>query len=70
MPVKKGRAWKLERATVHVKGRSRPRSNKYSGSDRSRKPLPHSRTRVWVGGYVRSDGTKVSGHYRSTAPAG
>ena len=66
MPNKKGRAWKMERASVTAKGKSRPRSNKYSGSDEKKKPTPHSLTRVWVGGYVRSDGTQVSGHYRST----
>jgi len=70
MPNKKGRAWKLERASVHVKGKSRPRSNKYSGSDSDTRPAPHTRIRVWVGGYVRADGTKVNGHYRSTVGAG
>jgi hypothetical protein len=67
---KKGRAWKLERASVTVKGKPRPRSNKYSGPDRDMRAAPHTRNRVWVGGYVRADGTKVHGHYRSTAGAG
>ena len=64
MPAKSGRAWKLERASVHTAGSSRPRSNKYSGGDSKTKPGPGERSRVWVGGYTRSDGTKVSGHYR------
>ena len=65
----KGRAWKMERASVTVAGRSRPRSNKYSKSDSTRKPGPGERQRVWVGGYTRSDGTRVHGHYRCTPHA-
>jgi hypothetical protein len=60
----KGRAWKMDRASVTVPGKSRPRSNKYSASDRDRKPEPHTRQRVWVGGYTRADGQVVSGYYR------
>ena len=52
---------------VTVPGQTRPRSNKYSGGDPSKKPEPGSRERVWVGGYTRADGTKVAGHYRATA---
>lgn len=63
----KGRAWKLERASVSVPAKSRPRSNKYSGGDTGEKPAPGTRERVWVGGYTRADGTKVEGHYRATA---
>ena len=67
---KSGKAWKLTRATVHRKdrrGRAHPeRSNKYSASDHDRKPTARSRSRVWVGGYERSDGTHVQGHYRAT----
>ena len=66
MPASKGRSWKLERASVKANGKSRPRSNKYSGGDKSRKPAPGSRERVWVGGYTRADGSKVSGYYRDT----
>jgi hypothetical protein len=66
MATSKGRSWKLERASVTVKGQSRPRSNKYSGGDSSEKPAPGSRERVWVGGYTRADGSKVSGYYRAT----
>ena len=61
-----GRAWKMERASVTVKAKPRPRSNKYSRSDTGKKPAPNARARVWVGGYVRADGTKVQGYYRST----
>ena len=64
MAKAKGRAWKLERASVSVSGKSRPRSNKYSGSDSSKRPASGSRDQVWVGGYKRADGTKVGGHYR------
>jgi hypothetical protein len=64
MAKAKGRAWKLERASVSVPGKSRPRSNKYSGSDSHKRPAAGSRERVWVGGYKRADGTKVEGYYR------
>ncbi len=64
--AQRGRAWKMERASVHRGGGGRARSNKYSrsDSDRARKPGPGERSRVWVGGYTRSDGTHVDGHYR------
>lgn len=64
MPQKGGRSWKLERASVSEKGVSRPRSNKYSGSDDSTKPGSGERDKAWVGGYTRADGTEVRGHYR------
>lgn len=63
----KGRAWKMERASVSVPGKSRPKSNKYSGGDASKTPAPGSRQQIWVGGYTRADGTKVEGYYRATA---
>ena len=65
MPAKSGRAWKQERATVHRGSTARPRSNKYSKSDNDQRPAPKSASRVWVGGYRRSDGTRVAGHYRA-----
>ncbi|HKY03852.1 MAG TPA: hypothetical protein VJQ56_03125 [Blastocatellia bacterium] len=65
MPNKTGRGWKMERASVSERGKSRPRSNKYSGTDNSKKPAPGARSRVWVGGYDKSDGTHVEGYYRS-----
>jgi hypothetical protein len=58
------RSWKMERASVHLSSKDRPRSNKYSHSDDEEKPVPGERSRVWVGGYERSDGTRVRGHYR------
>ena len=67
MAAAKGRAWKMERASVKVAGKSRPRSNKYSDGDSGKKPAPGTREQVWVGGYTRADGTKVEGHYRATA---
>ena len=70
MPNAKGRAWKQERASVKVAGKTRPRSNKYSGGDSGKKPTAGSRDQVWVGGYTRNDGTKVSGYYRATAGNG
>ena len=70
MPNKSGRAWKLTRATVHRKARramAHPeKSNKYSPHDSDRRPAKGSRNRVWVGGYKRSDGTYVAGHYRAS----
>lgn len=67
MANKSGRAWHLERASVHKKGTSRPRSNKYSKSDRDERPGVGARRRVWVGGYDRADGTHVEGYYRKLA---
>jgi hypothetical protein len=64
MPPPSGRAWKLERASVHVPGRDRPRSNKYSPADSHKRPAPGERVRCWVGGYTRADGVAVKGHYR------
>jgi hypothetical protein len=55
----------MERASVNVKGKARPRSNKYSASDSKEEPAAGTRERVWVGGYTRADGTKVNGYYRS-----
>jgi hypothetical protein len=66
MANKSGRSWKMERASVNSKEASRPRSNKFSDNDSSKKPAPGSRQRVWVGGYTKSDGTQVEGYYRST----
>jgi hypothetical protein len=66
MPSAKGRSWKMERASVSRQGKSRPKSNKYSGSDQSKRPAPNTREQVWVGGYQRADGTKVKGYYRET----
>jgi hypothetical protein len=64
MAQSKSRSWKMERANVHTSGSSRPRSNKYSGSDTSVKPAAGTREKVWVGGYRKADGTEVAGHYR------
>lgn len=61
------RSWKMERASVHRAGKTRPTSNKYSSSDKHKAPAPGSRTRFWVGGYKKADGTAVAGHYRSAA---
>jgi hypothetical protein len=66
MATTKARSWKGERASVTARGKSRPRSNKYSGGDKGKKPASGSRMQVWVGGYRRSDGSKVSGYYRYT----
>ena len=60
----KSRNWKIERASVNAATKSRPRSNKYVKSDSKPRPAAGSRNRVWVGGYVRADGSKVHGHYR------
>jgi hypothetical protein len=59
-----GRSWKMERASVSRKSADRPKSNKYSQRDTSRKPPAGARQRTWVGGYTRSDGTRVQGYYR------
>jgi hypothetical protein len=65
MTQKSGRVWKQERASVDERGKQRPRSNKYSHSDTGERPPAGDRERAWVGGYTRSDGTHVQGHYRS-----
>ena len=64
MVRKRSKNWKLERASVHVHGKPRPRSNKYSHSDQHKKPASGTRARFWVGSYTRSDGIHVRGHYR------
>jgi hypothetical protein len=58
-----GRAWKNERATVSKKNKSRPKSNKYSKSDTTRRPASGATERYWRAGYTRKDGTRVKGHY-------
>jgi hypothetical protein len=65
MATSKASRWKGERASVNDRGRSRPRSNKYSGGDTTKRPPAGARGQVWVGGYRRADGSKVSGYYRS-----
>ena len=65
MPKKRGRVWHMERASVHKKGGGRPRSNKYTASDRHERPGVGDHKRVWVGGYNRADGTRVEEHYRN-----
>ncbi len=67
MANESGRAWKMTRASVHKSGGGRPRSNKYSRSDEDERPASGTRSRVWVGGYRRADGTRVEGHYRKLA---
>jgi hypothetical protein len=67
MSRNRSNSWKMERASVTAQSKNRPRSNKYSHSDDETKPVPGERSRVWVGGYSRSDGTKVRGHYRANA---
>ena len=57
------RAWKNERASVSKKNKSRPKSNKYSSSDKSRRPKADTSEQYWRAGYTRKDGTKVKGHY-------
>jgi hypothetical protein len=61
------RSWKMERASVSKRGASRARSNKYGKSDTTTRPEAGNRGRVWVGGYTRSDGTRVEGHYRAAS---
>ena len=69
MPPRAKRAWKMERASVTVPGKSRPRSNKYSGGDTRRSPP--GQPRAGLGRRLhRADGTKVKGHYRATAGNG
>ena len=58
-----GRAWKNERASVSNKNKSRPKSNKYSASDESKRQKEGSTEQYWRAGYTRKDGTKVQGHY-------
>ena len=54
-------SWKKERASVDKKNKSRPKSNKYSSSDRSKRE-DHAE-QYWRAGYTRKDGTRVQGHY-------
>jgi hypothetical protein len=56
-----GRTWKNERASVNKKNKSRPKSNKYSSTDQSKRK--NNSEQYWRAGYTRKDGTKVKGHY-------
>jgi hypothetical protein len=56
-----GRSWKNERASVTRKGGSKPKSNKYRASDKSKRE--ENAEQYWRAGYTRADGTKVKGHY-------
>lgn len=61
---KKSGSWKKERASVNIKGKSRPRSNKdRKGSDSGDRPQAGKANGYWRAGYTRQDGTKVKGHY-------
>jgi hypothetical protein len=57
----KGGSWKNERASVNKNNKSRPKSNKYSTNDKSKRK--DNAEQYWRAGYTRSDGTKVKGHY-------
>ena len=57
----KGSSWKNERASVNKSNKSRPKSNKYSTNDKSKRK--DNAEQYWRAGYTRSDGTKVKGHY-------
>lgn len=63
-------SWKNERASVSRRGAKRPRSNKFSGSDTTRRPAAGTRSQVWVGGYTRGDGTQVAGYFRKANGGG
>ena len=56
-----GRSWKNERASVNKQNKTRPKSNKYSSSDKTKRE--DNAEQYWRAGYTRSDGTKVKGHY-------
>ena len=56
-----GRSWKNERASVNKQNKTRPKSNKYSSSDKTKRE--DNAEQYWLAGYTRSDGTKVKGHY-------
>jgi hypothetical protein len=56
-----GRSWKNERASANKNDKSRPKSNKYTASDESRRK--DNAEQYWRAGYTRADGTKVKGHY-------
>jgi hypothetical protein len=56
-----GRSWKNERASVTKNDKSRPKSNKYTASDESKRK--ENAEQYWRAGYTRADGTKVKGHY-------
>lgn len=57
-------SWKMERASVHLAGAKRAKSNKYTKNDADERPAAHTRKRVWIGAYTRADGHRVEGHYR------
>ena len=55
------RSWKNERASVSKNNKPRPKSNKYSANDKSKRE--DTAEQYWRAGYTRKDGTKVKGHY-------
>lgn len=60
--------WRGERASYSSTKKKNYRSNKYRtrlGSDKSRKSS--GRKKVWVGGYIKKNGTRVRGHYRKNS---
>lgn len=61
--------WKIERASVHKSGANKAKSNKYTKSDDDERPAAHSRTKIWVGGYIRKNGQRVEGHFRYPSPS-
>ena len=63
----KGSSWKNERASVNKNNKSRPKSNKYSKSDKSKRE--DNAEQYWRAGYTRADGTKVKGHYVKRKPS-
>lgn len=59
---KRGRAWKLERTVVH-KSDGTTRSNRYSDSDRGKRPRPGTRKQYWHPG---NDRYQKNPHYRGS----
>lgn len=58
------RASQTVRAPVSRRSTPRPRS---SGSESTKRAAKGGRSQIWVGGYVREDGTQVEGYYRGGA---
>lgn len=52
---------------MNKNNKSRSQSNKYSGSDKSKREAIAEQ--YWRAGYTRADGTKVKGHYVHKKPS-
>ena len=59
MVTRSGNSWNLERLSVDAGQGVRPGSIKPTQTDLDKRPLSRASEQSWLGGFVKSDGTKV-----------